>query len=56
MLLALWQEPLWGRAGTGEKIRVGHRFMYRCDRCRRELECRWRERNVLPVALRGPTA
>jgi hypothetical protein len=50
-LVVLFREPIWGRAGTGERIKIGERFHYRCDRCRREVDVRWSERNV-----RAPSA
>lgn len=46
-LVVLFREMIYTRAGTGERIPCGERFHYRCDRCRRELDVRWSERNVL---------
>lgn len=46
-MVALFAEALWGRAGTGERIRVGDRYRYRCDACRRECDVRWSERNCV---------
>lgn len=46
-LVVIWREPLMAMTASG-KIKAGERFAYRCDRCRRDLEMRWRERYVLP--------
>ncbi len=45
-MVCLFSEPIYGRAGTGERIAVGYRYHYRCDGCRRECDVRWGERNV----------
>ena len=46
----IFGEPLHVRAGTGERIRTGDRYVYRCDACRRRLEVRWMERDCRKLA------
>lgn len=45
-LVVLFREAIYRRALMGERIPCGERFHYRCDRCRRELDVRWLERNL----------
>jgi hypothetical protein len=39
--VVIFGEPIRIRMGTNERIPIGHRFHYRCDRCRREVDVRW---------------
>ena len=45
-LVVVFQEPTWS-GPTHQKVEAGRRFFYRCDRCRREVDVRWLERNCL---------
>ena len=53
-LVVIFGEPIRIRTGTNERIPIGHRFHYRCDRCRREVDVRWSERNVLTAKAPRP--